>query len=521
AAARAAQARRAREAAEQLGAQLTRAEAQQRRRDDANARLKASATTPAWLEKVTAAEARLGQAQAALRAGAATARITYDGPARALLDGAELPGDTETPLGETAVFTLPGIGRLTLRSGEGSDAGALARAAEAAAAELATLLRAGGVGSLAEARTAAQAHAEDRSAAELAGEMLKALAPEGLDHLRAMKAEAEAQAGTADTTEHPPLTELEAALEAATAAEDSARAALDAAMADLSRAREAAAAEGSARDAAARETGRAAAAAGPEEGQEDRRTAAARALALAEEAEAAAREQLDTLRRDAPDLDTLRADLTRARQAIDGVAAQRGRLRDTLLRATGHIRALADGAIEERRDELAGRLDAAQARAARLEAEVRALQRLRTALESTRSAARDAYFGPVRDELKPLLNILHAEAELSFDSDSMLPAALTRGAAEEAFDTLSGGTQEQIAILTRLAFARLFARQGRELPIILDDALVYSDDSRIVKMFTALTRVAFDQQILVFSCRQLAFQDLGGARPLIEVAETA
>jgi hypothetical protein len=36
-------------------------------------------------------------------------------------------------------------------------------------------------------------------------------------------------------------------------------------------------------------------------------------------------------------------------------------------------------------------------------------------------------------------------------------------------------------------------------------------------MFTALTRVARDQQIIVFSCRQMAFQDLGGARPEVEV----
>jgi hypothetical protein len=38
-------------------------------------------------------------------------------------------------------------------------------------------------------------------------------------------------------------------------------------------------------------------------------------------------------------------------------------------------------------------------------------------------------------------------------------------------------------------------------------------------MFTALTRVAQDQQILVFSCRQLAFQDLGGARPTIKISD--
>ena len=70
--------------------------------------------------------------------------------------------------------------------------------------------------------------------------------------------------------------------------------------------------------------------------------------------------------------------------------------------------------------------------------------------------------------------------------------------------------REQLAILTRLAFARLLAKGGQPTPVILDDALVYSDDDRIERMFDALHRQARDQQIIVFSCRQRAFAKLGG-----------
>lgn len=66
--------------------------------------------------------------------------------------------------------------------------------------------------------------------------------------------------------------------------------------------------------------------------------------------------------------------------------------------------------------------------------------------------------------------------------------------------------------LTRLAFARLFAASGRSVPVILDDALVHSDDDRIEAMFDALHRTARDQQILVLTCRQRAFGALGGER---------
>ena len=62
----------------------------------------------------------------------------------------------------------------------------------------------------------------------------------------------------------------------------------------------------------------------------------------------------------------------------------------------------------------------------------------------------------------------------------------------------------------RLAFARMLAKTGAPAPVILDDAIVYTDDDRIERMFDALTRQARDLQIIVFSCRQKAFRDLGG-----------
>ena len=86
---------------------------------------------------------------------------------------------------------------------------------------------------------------------------------------------------------------------------------------------------------------------------------------------------------------------------------------------------------------------------------------------------------------------------------------------------LSGsiGTQEQLAVLTRLAFADLLVDQGRPATIILDDALVYSDDDRIESMFDVLTRAAERMQILVFTCRRRLFSQLGGN--LVNVQETA
>jgi uncharacterized protein YhaN len=62
-----------------------------------------------------------------------------------------------------------------------------------------------------------------------------------------------------------------------------------------------------------------------------------------------------------------------------------------------------------------------------------------------------------------------------------------------------------------------FASVGYAVPVILDDALVHSDDGRIEAMFDALHRTARDQQILVLTCRHRAFSVLGGERAEVVV----
>jgi hypothetical protein len=80
----------------------------------------------------------------------------------------------------------------------------------------------------------------------------------------------------------------------------------------------------------------------------------------------------------------------------------------------------------------------------------------------------------------------------------------------ESFKRLSGGTQEQIAVLVRLAMGTLLAERGGNVPILLDDALVYCDDDRINLMFDALSRAGKHQQIIVLTCRLRSFAPLGG-----------
>jgi len=105
-------------------------------------------------------------------------------------------------------------------------------------------------------------------------------------------------------------------------------------------------------------------------------------------------------------------------------------------------------------------------------------------------------------------------AEAGFNDDLGVNKVVRNGKTEN-LTQLSGGTQEQFAILTRLAYAQLLAKSGASAPVILDDALVYADDARRDAMFDVLNLVASGEQpiqIIYLSCHAGATTNLGGTR---------
>jgi uncharacterized protein YhaN len=119
-----------------------------------------------------------------------------------------------------------------------------------------------------------------------------------------------------------------------------------------------------------------------------------------------------------------------------------------------------------------------------------------------------------------LLSLVLPGSEVAF-GENFTPESLSRSGKQEEFARLSGGTREQIAILVRLAFARLAAEAGRPSPVFLDDALVYADDQRIEKLFDALQIAAKAHQIILLTCRTRVFGPLGGTALRIEKRDFA
>jgi uncharacterized protein YhaN len=138
-------------------------------------------------------------------------------------------------------------------------------------------------------------------------------------------------------------------------------------------------------------------------------------------------------------------------------------------------------------------------------------------LEQAESEAKTQYLAPVVNRLQPYLKMLLPDTDIILD-ETLQISALTRAGQNEDFSLLSGGTREQLAILTRLAFAELLLGQGRPATVILDDALAFSDDERIESMFDVLMRAGEQVQIIVLTCRKKLFSRLGAAQIIIDGA---
>ncbi len=146
----------------------------------------------------------------------------------------------------------------------------------------------------------------------------------------------------------------------------------------------------------------------------------------------------------------------------------------------------------------------------RYEHEVNVLRLLVDTFAQSERQAKEQYLAPVLNKVNPYLRhlIRDADAEIRIDENFSI-STIQRSDVPEQFSHLSQGTQEQIAILVRIGFAELLAEQGYPSTVILDDALVYSDDDRIKLMFDILSKAAKSVQIIVLSCRKRLFQDLG------------
>lgn len=223
--------------------------------------------------------------------------------------------------------------------------------------------------------------------------------------------------------------------------------------------------------------------------------------------------RLEEAKRDASAHDV--AAINRKIEVIDArvrVAAEtRTRLETEIARLEGTIESEGGLGLADRAAAAHEEVEAANAALQRVTEEADTLKLLRDTLESARNETAAKFVGPVAKRAKRYIVQLLPDCDLTFSEDLTL-ASVSRVGVDESCANLSRGTQEQLSVLTRIAFADLLLEQGKPVSLILDDPLVYSDDGPLDTMIEILTEAATRMQIILLTCRDRAFRHVPGNR---------
>ncbi len=491
-----------------------------KRRSDADLILGKSEIGQADLDGIADLGRRMSIAHEQRRTQFARFEIAPEGGAIATRDGASVAPEVSHLIDQDMVIALAGFGEITLSPAAGTGQGI--EDPEAIGVQLRAALGALGVSTANEARAAFNARQSAMNDRAVAIAELRALTPDGVDVLDSEWRDLCAALGHAVADLHPVAAEPRASSRSAEDIEGQIATAdvdLQHLRASLQALQDSAivAASGVAEASGVLAHLMQEQAAIAKPADEDQKCAALQVSHQeAAQKEQVAAQALAQLKQNAPDLAIAQATYDRLISAQTADVDEINKLERELARVDGAIETQSEGAVEEKLLEVSQKLEKATERARRYALQAKALDLLITHLDAARRDAQDTYFEPIRNELQPLLAQLHNGADFELDPDKMLVSRIIRNGVPDEVTQLSGGAYEQIAILTRLAFAKLFAKQGRPIPLILDDALVHTDDERISTMFNMLSQAAQDQQIIVLSCRTRAFFDLGGTRAFIE-----
>ncbi|KIQ27757.1 AAA family ATPase [Xanthomonas campestris] len=197
----------------------------------------------------------------------------------------------------------------------------------------------------------------------------------------------------------------------------------------------------------------------------------------------------------------------RVRTAVE----TRTRLETDIARLEGTIESEGGLGLADRTAAASEEVEVARLALQRITDEAQTLKVLRSTLDAARNETSAKFVGPVAARAKRHIERLLPGCELTFSEDLGLESVIRAGM-EESCASLSRGTQEQLAVLTRIAFADMLLEQGKPVSLILDDPLVYSDDARLDTMIEILSEAATRMQVVLLTCRDRAFRHVAGNR---------
>ena len=245
--------------------------------------------------------------------------------------------------------------------------------------------------------------------------------------------------------------------------------------------------------------------------------ALAEAVAVAEETEAVACDALEAAREELEQAAPERARLDHENQValLQRLENESSELHHELAILTGRLELAGEQSLQEALDQAREELDLTTAEAVKTSRLAAAAEQLWEIMGRKRDEARRAYVAPYREALQRLARLVFGrDVVVEVDERSLQVTERTLAARTVRFDQLSTGTQEQLCVLARLACAMIVSPTAEDAgaPVILDDALGYTDHERLGSMTLALSAAREGCQVVLLTCVPERYGRIGPAR---------
>ena len=208
--------------------------------------------------------------------------------------------------------------------------------------------------------------------------------------------------------------------------------------------------------------------------------------------------------------ETVAATLDEALRRIDALSDRHDETADALRLVTAQLKVYGTEGRKCQLDAAETEREHAEAEYLRVHRRARAAQLLRSVMNRHRDATRLRYVDPFRSQVERLGRIVFGDTfEVEIDSQLRI-CSRTLSGRTVPYESLSGGAKEQLGIVARLAGAALVAKED-SVPVVIDDALGFSDPDRLVRMGAVFDAVGGDGQVIVLTCSPQRYESVGAA----------
>ncbi len=229
----------------------------------------------------------------------------------------------------------------------------------------------------------------------------------------------------------------------------------------------------------------------------------------AEGIEAATREHFQDALRAANSAET-DEQLRLATSQLAQAQAEQERLGHAVQHLNGQLEITAGEGRQEIYERAVQAFEEANRALASVDRRARAARQLHQTLQRHRDRAHASYVAPYAQEIERLGRSLYGDSFGIEISPSLVITHRHLYGATVAFDQLSGGAKEQLGIVARLAVAML-VESDQSVPVVIDDALGYTDPQRLKLLGSVLGGSDHRGQIILLTCTPDRYRAIPGA----------